>query len=75
MVKMPKKTFENAMKRLEEIVSELEKGDLTLEESIKVYEEGIELNKFCSAKLEETEKKIKQLVKAGTDFQLRSTEL
>ncbi|NIR48700.1 exodeoxyribonuclease VII small subunit [candidate division KSB1 bacterium] len=67
-------TFENAMKRLEEIVSKLERGDLTLEESIKVYEEGLQLNKFCSAKLDETEKKIKMLVKDKDGFKLKPSD-
>ena len=72
---MPKKTFEQAIKRLEEIVSELEEGNLLLEESLKIYEEGVELTKFCSAKLNETEDKIKSLVKAGDEFKLKSTDI
>jgi len=72
---MPKKTFEQAIKRLEEIVAELEEGNLPLEESLKIYEEGVELTKFCSTKLNETEDKIKTLVKTGTDFKLKSTDV
>ncbi len=72
---MPKKTFEQAIKRLEEIVAELEEGNLPLEESLKIYEEGVELTKFCSAKLNETEDKIKTLVKTGADFKLKSTDI
>ncbi len=68
-------TFENAMQRLEEIVAELEKGSLSLEQSLKVYEEGVELAKFCSAKLDETEKKLKRLVKNGNSFDLKPFEL
>jgi exodeoxyribonuclease VII small subunit len=56
-------TFEKAMKKLEEIVKELEAGELTLEESLKKFEEGVKLSKFCSSKLEETEKKITLLLK------------
>ena len=63
------------MKRLEEIVAELEEGSLSLEESIKVYEEGVELTKFCASKLNETEKRIKKLVKDGDSFNLKSTEI
>ena len=55
---MAKKTFEQSMKQLEQIVQELESGDLSLEKAIKKFEEGIQLSKFCSKKLEETEKKI-----------------
>ena len=72
---MPKKTFEQAIKRLEEIVAELEEGNLPLEESLKIYEEGVELTEFCSTKLNETEDKIKTLVKTGADFKLKSTDI
>lgn len=72
---MPKKTFEQAIKRLEEIVAELEEGNLPLEESLKIYEEGVELTRFCSTKLNETEDKIKTLVKTGADFKLKSTDI
>jgi len=60
---MAKITFEAAMKQLEQIVQELESGNLSLEDSIKKFEEGIKLSKFCSAKLDETEKKITLLLK------------
>lgn len=60
---MAKITFEIAMKQLEQIVQELESGNLSLEDSIKKFEEGIKLSKFCSAKLDETEKKITLLLK------------
>jgi len=55
---MAKKTFEQAMKQLEQIVVDLESGDLPLEKAIKKFEEGIKLSKFCTEKLDETEKKI-----------------
>ncbi len=55
---MAKKTFEQAMKQLEKIVQDLESGDMPLEKAIKTFEEGIQLSKFCSKKLDETEKKI-----------------
>ena len=60
---MAKLTFEIAIKQLEQIVQELESGNLSLEDSIKKFEEGIKLSKFCSAKLDETEKKISILLK------------
>jgi len=56
-------TFEKAMKKLEEIVQELEAGELTLEDSLKKYEEGVKLSTYCSSKLDETEKKITLLLK------------
>ncbi|MBL7170505.1 MAG: exodeoxyribonuclease VII small subunit [Candidatus Omnitrophica bacterium] len=55
--------FEQALKRLEEIVEELEKGNLSLDESLKRYEEGIKLSRFCTKKLEETERKVELLTK------------
>ena len=54
-------TFELSMKRLEEIVRKLEGGELTLDESLKAYEEGIALVRACSKKLDEAEKKIRLL--------------
>jgi exodeoxyribonuclease VII small subunit len=56
-------TFEKAMKKLEEIVQELEAGELTLEESFKKFQEGVKLSKYCSSKLDETENKITLLLK------------
>jgi exodeoxyribonuclease VII small subunit len=55
--------FEEALKRLEEIVGRLEKGELPLEESLALYEEGIQLSRLCHAKLEEAEAKIELLMK------------
>lgn len=56
-------TFEQSFKALEKIVDILEQGEVSLEESIKMYEEGIELSKFCLNKLKEAELKIKKLSK------------
>jgi len=55
--------FEAALEKLEEIVDKLESGDIGLDESLKQYEEGMKLLKFCTAKLDEVEKKIEILVK------------
>ena len=55
--------FETALKQLEEIVQRLEKGELSLEESLGLYEQGIRLSRLCHAKLEEAEGKIEMLVK------------
>ena len=60
----PKKlSFEEALKRLEEIVTQLESGEIPLEESIKVFEEGEQLVKFCLNTLDEAEQKVKKLEK------------
>jgi exodeoxyribonuclease VII small subunit len=63
---MQVKRFEDAMQRLEEIVKGLESGELPLEESLKVFAEGMELAKYCSRKLEEAEKKVTMLIEEGT---------
>ncbi len=51
-------TYEQATKRLEEIVTKLEEGTLSLEESLALYEEGIKLSEFCMSKLENAKQKI-----------------
>ena len=56
-------TFEAALSRLEQIVQKLEKGELALEESLVLYEEGVQLSRVCHAKLEEAEGKIEILLK------------
>lgn len=54
--------FEDSLKRLEEIVQQLEGGDMPLEESLTIFEEGMKLLALCSKKLEEAEKKVTLLV-------------
>jgi exodeoxyribonuclease VII small subunit len=67
---MPK-SFEEALKRLEEIVSTLETGGATLEESIAAFKEGVELVKYCSSQLDAAEQSVKQLVEVeGGGFRL-----
>lgn len=56
-------SFEENMEQLEKVVQELESGNLNLEDSIKKFEEGINLSKKCNEILEEAEKKITVLVK------------
>jgi len=60
---MAKKTFEMAMKQLEQIVQDLETGDMPLEKAIKKFEEGIKISKYCSEKLDESEKRITLLMR------------
>jgi len=55
--------FEEALKKLEKIVEDLEKGDISLDEALKKYQEGIELSRVCSQRLENAKKKIEVLVK------------
>jgi exodeoxyribonuclease VII small subunit len=60
---MAKKTFEQSLKQLEKIVAELESGDIPIESAMKKFEEGVELSKYCSQILDETEKKVTLLMK------------
>ncbi|MGA7521751.1 MAG: exodeoxyribonuclease VII small subunit [Acidobacteriaceae bacterium] len=55
--------FEDSLKKLEEIVAQLERGDVPLEESIKLFEEGTRLSAECRKQLEEAEGKVEMLVK------------
>jgi exodeoxyribonuclease VII small subunit len=56
-------SFEQALLQLEQIVQRLEKGELQLEDSLKLYEDGIRLSRLCHAKLEEAEGRIEVLLK------------
>ncbi len=61
--KESKHPFEQALHRLENIVSTLEQGDVPLEDSLKMYEEGIQLSKECLETLSKADLRIKQLTK------------
>ena len=56
--------FETALDKLSEVIEKLEDGNTSLDEALKLYEEGIELIRFCTQKLEGAEQKIKLLQKA-----------
>ena len=58
---MAGKTFEDSMIELEEVVLKLETGDVTLDDSLKLFEQGIKLAKSCQKKLDDAEKKVKIL--------------
>src|SRR3989304_7734829 len=60
---MAQPKFEDALARLETIVTELEKGDKPLEEALKIFEEGVRLSKSCMKMLEEAERKVEILLK------------
>lgn len=55
--------FEEAIKRLEEIVNLMEDDKLSLEDSLKIFQEGMELSYYCNKKLDEAEKKISTITK------------
>lgn len=54
-------SFEDALKNLEEIVKKLESGDISLDESLKLYEEAMKLSRICNKTLEEAKLKITEL--------------
>lgn len=60
-------SFEDAMKELEQIASQLEKGDLNLDQSVSKFEEGMKLSKTCNEILEDAEKRISILIKNEDD--------
>jgi len=55
--------FEEALRKLEKIVEDLERGDLSLDEALKKYQEGIELSRACGQRLDQAKKKIDVLIK------------
>lgn len=60
---MEPKDFESALKTLEDIVAKLEGGTLPLEEALNLFEQGVQLSRFCNARLEEAERKVEILLK------------
>lgn len=59
------KDFEGAIAELESIVKKLEEGDLQLEQSLALYERGVQLSRFCHARLEDAERRIELLTERG----------
>ncbi len=59
--------FEKNLKRLEDIVAKLEDGELQLEESLKLFEEGITISRACNQKLSEAENRVKLLLSVNSD--------
>jgi len=72
--KPAKQTFEGALKRLEEIVDLLETGETPLDRAIDLYEEGLELSRYCTSKLKGAELRFKKLTKS-TEGQFELTDL
>lgn len=58
-----KEKFEEALQKLEAIVAKMEEGDLSLEDALKEFEEGVRLAKFCTGKLDEAERKVEKLIR------------
>ncbi|MDD4241710.1 MAG: exodeoxyribonuclease VII small subunit [Smithellaceae bacterium] len=59
---MAREKFEDALEKLENIVKEMEAGEMPLDSALKSFEEGIRLIRFCSAKLEETQRRVDELL-------------
>ena len=68
---MTEMKFEEALKKLETIVGKLEAGDMSLEDSLSKYEEGIKLSRICSRQLEAAKSKVELLMKSGSKFELK----
>ncbi len=66
---MKKKTFEDALEKLEKITKELEEGDLSLEESLQYFDEGVKLAEFCTSKLSDAQKKVEILLKKNDSLE------
>ena len=70
-----KNSFESSLKELEEIVEQLEAGDLPLERSLELFEKGVTLSRDCQQRLDEAERRVEVLLKASdstftkTDFE------
>jgi len=74
--KRKEKSFEEALRKLEKIVRELEESDLSLEAALKKFEEGIELSQFCTQKLTRAEERVKKLIKtAEGEFRTQPLDL
>ncbi|MFN8846977.1 MAG: exodeoxyribonuclease VII small subunit [Bdellovibrionales bacterium] len=59
--------FEKKLNRLESIVAKMEKGDMALEESLKLFEEGVKLSRECQTQLTQAEAKVKQLMEFDSE--------
>ena len=63
-------TFDQSLRKLEGVVMRLETGDLTLEDSIDLYQEGMDLARQCHIKLEAAEQKVQQIVRENDQFRI-----
>ena len=68
---MAKEKFEEALQRMEDIVRRMEAGDMSLEESLKAFEEGVRLARFCAKKLDEAERRVDILLKQDEEMVIK----
>ncbi|MEN6479019.1 MAG: exodeoxyribonuclease VII small subunit [Anaerolineales bacterium] len=64
-------SFEEGYDRLEQVIQQLESGDLSLEQSVALYEEGVQLAEYCGHKLDDAELRVNQLLNAAAETVLR----
>jgi exodeoxyribonuclease VII small subunit len=69
---MSKEKFEEALEKLEEIVRRMEAGEMTLEESLKAFEEGIKLSRLCAKKLDEADRRVDLLLRQEGELVTKS---
>ncbi|MHB8139590.1 MAG: exodeoxyribonuclease VII small subunit [Smithellaceae bacterium] len=69
---MAKEKFEDALEKLENIVRVMEQGEMPLDSALKSFEEGIRLIRFCSAKLDETQRRVEQLLEKENSLQIKN---
>jgi exodeoxyribonuclease VII small subunit len=67
--------FEEHLTKLESVVEQLERGDLTLEDSVRLFEEGVKLSEVCKAELEEAEGRVMVLVEKGGKVEVADMNL
>ena len=72
---MAKDKFEEALGKLEDIVRKMETGDMTLEESLKAFEEGIKLARLCSRNLDEAERRVEILLKQEGELVIKPLQV
>lgn len=68
-------SFEQSLAKMEEILTTMERGDTSLDESIVLFQEGIQLSKHCTEKLQEVEKQIEILTEDGNDLTVRKANI
>jgi len=64
--------FETSLQALEDIVSKMEQGQLSLEQSLTAFEQGVQLTRTCQTTLKEAEQRVSKLTQKGDDFQLNT---
>ncbi len=69
---MAKEKFEDALEKLENIVREMEAGEMPLDSALKSFEEGIRLIRFCSAKLDDTQRRVEQLLEKENSLHIKN---